>query len=301
MAADAGPNRVYKSPQPSTGWGLCRKPPVAAEPNKFPDVPGGDIFGFTDPADVGNPGDCGLAFEYSGAAGKADGRYYTGTLKTEFSATIAENLAVAVAPFVTHHRIWGVTGLDDLSATRFDGLSGELSYRFLERGPANRIAATFAVEPRWARVDGTSGTNVTVYSAEFKLFLDAVLVPDRLYGALNLNYAPAMQKAGNDPLGEWVRSSGTNVSGALAYQINDRLFVGAELRFLAAFTGAALNRNVGIAWFAGPTVMVQITPATALNLVWTPQFAGHADGNDRRLDLDNFERHQFRVKLATGF
>jgi len=38
-----------------------------------------------------------------------------------------------------------------------------------------------------------------------------------------------------------------------------------------------------------------------LNLVWTPQIRGHAIDTDRRLDLDNFERHQFRAKLATSF
>lgn len=298
-AADRGP--VYKSPHPSPGWALCRKPPAGAQTDKFPEVPGGDLFGFTSPTDVGSPGDCGIAVEFSGHAGKADGRYDAGTLKTQFGATITDNLAVAVSPFVTYHRIRGVTGLDGLNGIRFDGLSGELSYRLLERSAANRIAATFSVEPRWARVDGTSGMSVMAYAVEFKLFLDAVLVPDRLYGALNFTYAPATQKAGNDPLGEWVRSSGTNVSGALAHQITDRLFVGGELRFLAAFEGAALDRKVGTAWFAGPTLMVKLTDATALNVVWTPQLSGRTDGNDRRLDLDNFERHQFRVKLATGF
>jgi len=294
---------VYKAAPPpaASGWAPCRKPAVAEPLPKFPDVPGDDIFGFTNATDVGNPGDCGISFEYSGAAGKADGRYGWGTLKTEFSATVADNLWVALSSFVTHHRISNVTGLDDLNRTRFDGLSGELSYRFIERSAANRVAATFSVEPRWARVDGTSGAGVTAYSAEFKLFVDTVLWADRLYAALNLNYAPATQKIDNDPLGEWFRSSSTNVSGALTYQFSDRFFFGAEARLLASFSGAGLNNNVGKALFFGPTMLVKITKTAALNVVWTPQLWGRAESSERRLDLDNFERHQFRAKLAMSF
>jgi hypothetical protein len=286
---------------PQTGWTLCRKPATPEPEPKHPEVPGDNIFGFTDPTDLGNPGDCGVSFEYTGSAGKADGRYRFGTLKSEFSATVADNLMLAIAPFVTFHNIRNVTGLDDTSQGRFDGLSGELAYRFLERSATNRFAATVAVEPRWARVDGLSGAGATGYSVEFKLFVDAVIVAEKLYAALNLNYAPATQKLNNDPLGEWTRSAGTNVSGALTYQVNNKFFLGLEARALGAYEGAGLGNHVGHAVFFGPTMLVKLSETVALNAVWTPQIYGRADGSDRRLDLDNFERHQFRVKLAKGF
>ena len=38
--------------------------------------------------------------------------------------------------------------LNDRARVHFDGLSGEISYRFLERSQANPVAATFLVEPR---------------------------------------------------------------------------------------------------------------------------------------------------------
>jgi hypothetical protein len=292
-----------KAPPPPQSWAPCRKPAVAPEANKFPDVPGDDIFGFTSPTDVGNPGDCAIAFEFSGAAGRSSGRYHTGTLKTEFSATIAENVFVAVSPFVTYHHIRGVDGFDDLSRARFDGLSGELGYRFIERSANNPVAATFSVEPRWARldVDNGSGLGVTAYLVELKLFLDSVIVAERLYAAINLNYAPAIQKFDNDPLHLWNRLSGLSASGALTYQISGRLFAGAEIRHLTAFEGIALEREVGQALFAGPTILVKLSDTTALNVVWTPQLWGRATGSRGSLDLDNFERHQFRLKLAVGF
>jgi hypothetical protein len=289
------------APSTAPSWGLCRKPSTADEAANFPDVPGGDIFGFTDPTDLGSPGECGLAFEYSGRAGRADGRYTAGTLKTQFDATVAENVNVAISALTTHHGIRNVTGLSDTNRIRFDGFSGELAWRFIERSAASRIAATFAVEPRWARVDGASGAAVTAYAVEFKLLTDTVLVLDTLYGALNFVFETATQKADNDPLAEWERSSAANVSGALAYQISPRFFVGAELRYLTAFEGGALDRIAGQGLFVGPSMLVKLTEDAAFNLAWTPQVWGRAAGVDRRLDLDNFERHQFRAKLTIGF
>jgi hypothetical protein len=39
-----------------------------------------------------------------------------------------------------------------------------------------------------------TGEPVSAYAAEFKLLLDAVLVPDRLFAAINLNFALGMER-----------------------------------------------------------------------------------------------------------
>jgi hypothetical protein len=147
------------------------------------------IFGFMPPTDVGSPGDKGIALERTTRLGKRGGTYWSPTLKTQLSGTVANNLSVALSPFVTGHRIRSVPDLDDRSQLRFDGLSGEVTYRFLERTHTNPLAAAFSVEPRLARVGPITGEPVSAYAAEFKLLVDGVLVPDRLYGAINLNYA----------------------------------------------------------------------------------------------------------------
>ena len=266
------------------------------------EIPGGDIFGFTSPTDVGSPGDRGVAFELTNRVAKpGGGTYWSPTLKTQFSGTVAENLAVAISPFVTGHRIRSVPDLNDRSSLQFDGVSGEIAYRFLERTPTNQLAATVSVEPRAARVDALTGERVPSYSAEFKLFADAVLVPRRLYAAVNLNYALGTQRALSDFDAKWQNGSGTNVSGALTYQLNERLFIGGEVRWLTAFSGAVFNDFGGHGLFVGPTLSVKLSDSVAFSAVWTPQVAGHAQGVDRSLDLDNFERHQFRAKLSTSF
>jgi hypothetical protein len=268
------------------------------------EIPGGDIFGFTSPTDVGAPGDRGIAFELSNRAGKRAGSYWSPTLKTQFSFTPEQNMSVALSPWVTAHRIRDVPTLENRTATRFDGFSGEVSYRFIERTPTNPFAATVSTEPRVARVDAVSGEQVRSYGNEVKLFVDAVLVPGRLYGAVNINYAFGTQR-GLGPDARWIDSSGTTVSGALTYQFSERFFAGVEGRWLTSFSGAALNEQMGWGVFAGPTMLVKVTDSAALNLVWTPQVRGSASGNaggsGDALDLDNFERHQFRAKFATSF
>ena len=293
-AALVGAALAMAATQPARAEAPSREPP---EQNGF-EVPGGDIFGFTDPTDVGDKGDRGLALELSNLAGKRDGRYWSPTLKTQIGYTPADNFAIALSPFVTAHRIREVPDLDNRTSTRFDGFSGEVAYRFIERSRTNPLAATVSVEPRIARVDAVSGERVRAYANEFKLFLDAVVIPDTLYAAVNVNYSLATQQGLDDA---WVDSSGTSVSAALTYQVTDRIFAGVEGRWLTAFAGAFLDDQTGWGLFAGPTLLVKITESAALNLVWTPQLTGRASGVDRPLDLDNFERHQFRAKFATSF
>jgi hypothetical protein len=262
-------------------------------------VPGGDIFGFTSPTHVGSVGERGIAFELSNRAGKGIGSYWSPTLKTQFSFTPAENFAVAMSPWVTTHRIRDVPTLENRTSTRFDGFSGEVSYRFLERSPTNPFAATISMEPRIARVDAVSGERAPSYGDEVKLLVDTVLVPGRLYGAMNLNYGFGTQQ-GLAPDTRWSNASGTNLSAALTYQFSDRLFAGVEGRWLTSFSGALLNERMGWGVFAGPTMLVKVTDTAALNLVWTPQVTGRA-ATAGTPDLDTVERQQFRAKLATSF
>jgi hypothetical protein len=277
------------------------EPMPSAPPDEKPFViPGGDMFGFTSPTDVGNPGERGIAFELSSRAGKRAGSYWSPTLKTQFSFTLEDNVALALSPWVTAHRIREVPTLEDRTATRFDGFSGEVSYRFIQRTHANPVAATISIEPRMSRVDALTGEGARSYGSEVKLLVDAVIVPGRFYGAVNINYAFGTQRSVG-PDDRWTDNSGTAVSGALTYQFTDRLFAGIESRWLTSFSGAALNEQMGWGVFAGPTMLVKVTEGAALNLAWTPQVSGRASGTGESPDLDTFERQQFRAKFATSF
>jgi hypothetical protein len=285
----------------ATAFGVAAQPSSSEYEPKAYEVPSGDIFGFTTPTDVGSPGDKDITLETTTRLGKRGGTYWSPTLKTQMGGTIANNVWLGLSPFVTGHRIRSVPDLDDRSQLRFDGFSGEVIYRFLERTQTNPLAAAFSIEPRVARVGPVTGEPVSAYAAEFKLLLDAVLVPDRLYAAINLNYALGTERHRWAVDAKWEEASATNVSGALAYQAAERVLVGVEARYLTVFSGAFMNEFAGHAVFAGPNLFLKLSDSAALNFAWTPQLAGRAKGIPASLDLNNFERHQFRLKFAASF
>jgi hypothetical protein len=305
FAADLGMPKKSLQAVVAPASGFCVKPPAAAPVKGAPviaQVPGGDLFGITSATDVGSVGDCAVAFEYTGRAGKPDGSYFAGTLKNQYSATIAENLAVAFSPFVSHTRISGVTNIGtNYSTLDFDGFSAEASYRMVERALNNPIAVTLSLEPRWAKMDGLTGSRLAKnIGVEFKLFSDAVLIKDTLFAAVNLNYALGTFR-GTDPASVDTAFSSTNLSGALSYQVNDKFFLGLEARHLRSYAGHGLSTLAGSATFFGPNMVYKINDTTTFNAVWTPQVKGQAVGSTDKLDLANFERHQFRVKLVKAF
>ena len=90
-------------------------------------------------------------------------------------------------------------------------------------------------------------------------------------------------------------------STALTYRVQRNVFAGVEVRYLSAFNSAWLSDNVGNAFYVGPTILWKINEKVAFNTTFQPQIAGRSGTNPRlNLDLDNFERAQFRAKLAVG-
>jgi hypothetical protein len=78
-----------------------------------------------------------------------------------------------------------------------------------------------------------------------------------------------------------------------------KVFVGVETRYLSSFGNAWPRQSLGNALYVGPTLLWRVTDKISFNTTYQPQVWGHASGSpDRNLDLDNFERAQFRVKLA---
>ena len=274
---------------------------AAAEP-EIADVPGDDIFGFTSPTDLGKPGDTAVGLENDGRIGKRDGRYGVLTQKLEFSRTITENFWTAFSVFSASQSIRNVTAAPvDRSLFQFDGISTEFAYKLIDRSARNPFAATVSVEPRWGRIDGLSGTHSESWSAEFKLFVDAPIIDDKLFWAFNLNWAPGVQQVIGDP-GSMQRNSTTNVSTALTYAFTPKFMLGVEAKYVGSYGDYFFRANQGRAFFLGPTLFWKVNEKLALNAVFLPQVAGKAQQNPTLYrDLDNFERAIFRVKLAYQF
>jgi hypothetical protein len=266
-----------------------------------PDVPGDDIFGFTTPTDVGNPGETGFANENDGRMGKRAGRYHALNAKYELGHTFAPDWWIGASLYASRHRVRDVPGLVDVRRIAFDGLSFELERRIVKRSVTNPFAVSVSVEPRWSRVESTSGEQANAIDIAFKLFVDAVLVPDKVFWAFNASWAP--QRA-EDPSyrSRWLSSSGVLLSTAIAYQMSPKLFVGGEARYLASFSTLFPRHEVGHAVYVGPTLLWKVTDKVAFNTTFQPQVAGRSTANPGlRLDLDNFERAQFRAKVVVAF
>jgi hypothetical protein len=264
-------------------------------------VPGDAIFGFTSPTDVGKPGDIGFANENDGRFGKRQGTYGELNAKYEFSRTVADGWWMAGSLFGAYYRVHDVTDLVDVNHLDFNGLSFELEYRLIERSFGQPFAVSISVEPSWGRLDYVAGLPSNSYGAALKIFVDAVFAPEKLYWAANLIWIP--QRA-EDPINtnHWLNSSGTSLSTALTYQISEQLFAGVEVRYLSAFSTILPNDNIGNALYVGPTMLWKVNGKIAVNLTFQPQIAGHSAANrNLNLDLDNFERAEFRAKLAIGF
>jgi hypothetical protein len=288
-------------------------------PPEVPELPGGDIFGFLSPTDIGDPCSYAYAAEYTARTGKRDGRYATVTKKSQFAYTYSDRLSFAASPFVSAFDWKEVTinrgallntgeGMDHAShrILDFDGLSAEASWRVLARAANQPVAITLSTEPRWFRRDAVTGFRVEGHQIEAKLLAD-VAVTERLFAAVNVIYGVGAQKF-DVPVAELQKGSALGVLSALTWQpykgeggAIQGVFVGLEARYVTGFSGLTLNFMVGEALFGGPTLAIGFSNGAMLNVAWSPQVwgRGQAPSAPGRLELDALERHQFRFKLAT--
>jgi hypothetical protein len=267
---------------------------------EVPEVPSDDIFGFTMPTDVGNLGDLDFANENDGRVGKRGGAYNVLNAKYELSNTFAPDWWGAVSLFGSRYFVRGVPDLADVNRVAFDGLSFEIEHRVIKRSQSNPFALSLSVEPRWSRIDSVSGLPSYAFNAQFKVFVDAVVIPDKLYWASNVIWAPQRAEDPSDR-DRWLSSSSTLISSAFTYQTSSKFFLGVEARYLGAFNSLLPTQQAGHALYVGPTLLWKVTDKVAFNTTFQPQISGRSTTNPTlRLDLDNFERLQFRIKLAVS-
>jgi hypothetical protein len=257
------------------------------------------MFGFTVGSDVGEVGHKEVFVDSTWRFGKRDGSYTAGTQKLEVGVTPFANFHFAVGLSTAYHHISGVSGLDDRNQFLFDGVSLEFKYRLLDRATAP-FGLTFIFEPHSARAEEVSGERVSKRALEFKLAADAELVPERVYAALNLLYEPERVRV--HATDELEKESTLGVSGAIAGQIVQDVYLGGEVRYLRKYEGLTLDTHVGHAWFVGPTLFAKLSETWWLAAAWSVQVAGRAvDEPDLRLDLQNFTRHEAKLKVGAHF
>ena len=257
------------------------------------------IFGFTEGSDIGAEGEKAIELEANGAFRKRHGRYGAIAQEIEFEAVPTQFFAYELSAHGTAHAISSVDGLDDLHRVTPSGLSARFRYLLIGRGPGSPIGLTVTAEPEWSRVDGTSGVFTRSLASTFKLLADTELIQNRLFAAVNLSYAPEIDKAAGEPT--WTRSSILGAASAISWRFTPKVTVGAEAEYFRAYESLGLKNFQGHAVYVGPTLHIQFTNKMMFAAAYSTQVGGHATGNDQPLDLLNFSRHRARLRLGSEF
>jgi hypothetical protein len=314
MAADM-PGRVVKpaAPAPSAA---CK------ETSGLPT----DIFGFTTGSDVNDLGALSGALEYNGAYGARFGRFqgHLGKVQLSYSPLPCLEVGPTIQGFAAGA---GLTTYG-LSARQFGG-TVEIKYKLLGRA-VHGVGLTITTEPgafsrRYDTLANAGGFPVfadpfgnalrpsgAVYSNLARILIDGELVKDRLYGAINLEHAATW----DDPVTQFngvrvkdfAKTSGFNIRASLSAKLTDTFYLGVEGSHQRAYLGTFLNRDLGNAWYAGPTFYWQATEKLAVTGAYSYQFAGQTESfaipagrSGKNVDLFNFNRHQAKLKLGYSF
>jgi len=269
----------------------------APAPDPYHELETKYLFGFTEGADIGAEGEQSLEFETTTQWGRRGGVYGTLEQEIEYENVPTQNFGYELSAHALAYNVSGVTGAADAAGLSFSGLSTELRYLVIGRGPGSPIGLTLVAEPEWARIDDF-GQHVTDFSTTLRAIADTELVPNRLYGALNLIYTPDVARSPGAP---WEPTSTLGASAALAYRVAPKVTLGAEAELYGAYDGLLARSWQGDGLFVGPTLHIQFTGKIMLAAAWETQVAGRASGDARGLDLADFSHQRGNLKLEFEF
>lgn len=259
-----------------------------------------NLFGFTEGTDIGQPGEKEIGWESAGNFNKRTGNYKTWEHKLELGYTATENIHLELGILGVSTAITNVPGLEDKRVNAFSGLSGELKWLIVNRGPGAPIGLALAIEPEWSRIDDGDGSRVRKYAVETTLMADTELVPDRLYLGANVVYEPEVISKRGEPI---EHESSLTFRTALSYRILPWLAFGPEFQHMRAYDmGIGLNHYVGYANFIGPSLYIALGPKASLTFSWGHQIKGKSiEEPDQRLNLVDFSRDIGRIKANFEF
>ena len=266
--------------------------PKASEPdNPFYVLDTKNLFGFLEGADVGEKGDRSLEFETTGSFGEAQGLYNSVEQEFIFENTLTDSLGLELGAHMLGQDIRGAPGLPDYTGVNFLGVSAELRYALIHRTAAAPIQVTLTMEPEYNSL-ADAGRQTTDFSTTFLAVADVISSDRRLYGAVNLAYAPDRSRLAGLALQD---TSILSASAALSFRLTPPLMFGAEADYDRAYGGLVPREFQGQASYFGPTFHYQINEKIDLSgavLVQAP--AG-------RLDFDDFPRELAKLRLEVEF
>jgi hypothetical protein len=257
-----------------------------------------DLFGFVEGSDIGDKGEREFESDAVVRAGRSTGRFNDTAAEFQYKHTIFENFRISAAATFAYYDIAGVTDMDDRHAAALQSLSFDARFRLLDR-ERSPFGLTLSLEPHWGFADETSGGAISHFGWEGVLMADRELVPNRLFGALNLHFDT--DRTVTRP-GDGVAQQPTlGVGLALAGHVMPNVWMGGEMRYLRSYEGAALETFTGQALYLGPTLYAKIGEKGWFSAAFSFQAWGGAVGTPGALDLSNFERYQAKLRFGYMF
>lgn len=262
-----------------------------------------NLFGFTLGSSTEPLGTTELAIETVARVGKRQSSYSAVTQKIEFSRAFSDRLTSSVSLLGDYHRVVANPDFsNDVENVKrgyiFNGVGAELRYNLINRN-INSFGLTFHIEPNIALSDEATGLRGRKYGSENKIIFDFEAIEKTLFLAFNITQEIEVVKEKNSLA--WERASVVGASMAMAYQLKSNLFIGAEARYLRSYQGLNLRALNGDAWYAGPTISIQNDKHQWISASYNILVGGKEKGSSSNLDLNNFERHQLRIKAGLSF
>jgi len=250
-----------------------------------------NLFGFLEGSDVGEKGDRSLEFETTGSFGKAHGLYDSIEQEFIFENTLTDSLGLELGAHALGQDIRRVPDLPDFAGFNFMGVSAELRYVLRRRTVNVPIQVTLTVQPEWNSISD-AGQQTFDFGATFRAIVDAISSDQRLYGAINLVYAPERSRPPGQPREDTAILS---ASAALSYRLTPPLMFGVEADYDRAYSGLVPGGFEGHAVYFGPTFHYQINEKIDLSGAFL--FQAPTD----RPDFDEFPRQLAKLRLEVDF
>jgi hypothetical protein len=298
--------RDYRTPQPQHPKGLANHHAHVNSSHEGHEhgIETESLFGFTLGSDTDKAGSRAAAMEIVSRTGKRDRNYSGIGIKQEFSYGITDNLSASLALLGDYHHVsakaWNSTG--EVETIRrgfiFNGFGSEIRWRLLDRH-SSPVGLTIHVEPVIASSDEASGLRARKYGSENKIIFDKEIISEKLFIAFNLFQEIEIAKERMAPA--WERGTTVGTGVAATYQVYNGIFMGGEARYMRAYDRLKLETFKGDAVYLGPIIHSRVAEAAWISVAWNVLVGGGEKGSSLKYDLNNFERHQIRVKAGFEF
>ena len=266
--------------------------PKAGPPsNPFYALDTKNLFGFLEGADVGEKGDRSLEFETTGSFGEAQGLYRSIEQEFIFENTLTDSFGLELGAHVLGQDIRRVSELPDFVGVNFMGVSAEFRYVVWHRTKDVPIQVTMTVQPEYNSI-AEAGRQANDITASFRAVADIISGDRRLYGAVNLVYAPDGSRF---PGQLWQDTAVLSASAALSYRLTPPLMFGAEADYDRAYGGLVPRGFEGQAVYFGPTFHYQINEKIDLSAAFLAQTPVG------RVDFEEFPRQLAKLRLEVDF